>query len=525
VSGTTSFPIRSGWFLVSLLIALGCAIPLGYLGVRGFLSPVDLENWRHLSEYVLPRAWMNTLLLSLSSVIGASILGVGFAALLVHFEFPGRKAMQGLLVLPLSLPGYVIGFTWLGILDYNGPVQGFMRMLGFDALSFQVRGLPLLVMVFSVSLYPYVYLLAKSAFESLDPRMPEAARTLGGSSARMRLRLSVPWIFGGASLVFMETIADYGTVMVFNFDTLSVAILKAWKGLFSFESAARISAVLAFFVVLIVLGLESPLRRRLVGSRSLCEPPARVRLSGVRALASSALCCAVFGLGFAVPLAQLFVWAIQTESSGAWQRVAPFVVRSFGVGALVAGFGLGLSLFLAMSVRFAPSVLVRVNARIATLGYAIPGVVLAVAIHAVTYVASRSLGAWLAQVGVLWVAALLVRFNNVGYQPIRRGYERISERLDEASVVLGAGQLRTVCRIHAPLLWRAFGVSTLLVFVDVLKEVPITLMMRPTGYETLAVRVVQFTSEGLWAEAAFPSLLIGAVGIVPALLLARGERV
>lgn len=512
---------RIGWLSASLLIALGCALPVAYLLFRGF-GATDAENWAHLSEHVLPRAWANTIFLSLGSVVGASVLGVALAGVVVHFEFPGRRLLQGLLVLPLSLPGYVIGFTWLGILEYSGPLQSALRTWVGGGLAFQPRGLPLLVVVFSLSLYPYVYLLAKSAFETLDPRMPEAARTLGGSGSRMRLRLSVPWILGGASLVFMETIADYGTVSVFNYDTVTVAILKAWHGLFSFETAARIAALLAMAAVLVVTLLEAPLRRRVVGARSARQAPLRKRLRGLRAFAAAGVCALVLGLGFFVPLAQLLIWAVETEGAGSWPRISSFVWSSFGIGALASGLILVVSLLLAFCVRFAPMVPVRLHARVATLGYALPGAVLAVAIHAVAYAMDRSWGAWLASAGLLWVMALVVRFTNVGFQPFRRGFERISTRLDEASAVLGAGEWATAWRVHRPLLLRAGGTAALLVFVDIVKEMPITLMTRPSGFETLALRVHQFTSEGLWAEAAFPALLIGAVGVAPALLLGRG---
>jgi iron(III) transport system permease protein len=385
--------------------------------------------------------------------------------------------------------------------------------------------LSLLLAVFSLSLYPYVYLLAKSAFETLDPRMPEAARMLGGGGRGIRLRLSVPWILGGASLVFMETIADYGTVVVFNFDTVTVAILKAWHGLFSFEAAARIAALLAITAVLVVTLLESPLRRRaVVGTRSARLAPARKHLKGLRAFAAFAFCGVILSLGFFVPIVQLLFWAIETETGGAWSRISSFVWNSFGIGTIASGLTLAVSLLLALSVRFEPTLPVRAHTRIATLGYALPGAVLAVAIHAVVYAFDRAGGAWLASMGVLWVAALLVRFTNVGFQPFRRGFERISPRLDEASLALGAGTSGTIWRVHRPLLLRAGAVAALLVFVDVVKEMPITLMTRPSGFETLALRVHQFTSEGLWAEAAFPALLIGMVGIAPALLLGRGDE-
>ncbi len=513
---------RAGWLSASFFVALACALPVAYLIIRGF-STTDAENWSHLSEHVLPRAWRNTALVALGSVAGASFLGVVLAALVVHFEFPGRRLLQGLLVLPLSLPGYVIGFTWLGILEYTGPVQGFVRALGVEGFSFQPRGLPLLLAVFSLSLYPYVYLLAKNAFESFDPRMPEAARMLGGKSSHLRLRLSVPWILGGASLVFMETIADYGTVVVFNFDTVTVAILKAWHGLFSFETAARIAALLAITAVGVVTLLESPLRRReVVGVRSARQAPPRQKLVGLRAIAAFGFCVGVLGLGFFVPIVQLLLWAVETEGVGSWSRISSFVWSSFGIGALAAGLTLVVSLLLALSMRFAPTFPVRFHTRVATLGYALPGAVLAVAIHALTYAFDRNLGAWLASIGALWVIALLIRFTNVGFQPFRRGFERISRRLDEASYALGATQWGTAWRVHRPLLLRAGAAAALLVFVDVVKEMPITLMTRPSGFETLALRVHQFTSEGLWAEAAFPALLIGAVGIVPALFLGRG---
>jgi iron(III) transport system permease protein len=512
-----------------LLIAALVVAPLIVLLTR--IGDADASLIEHLLDHVLPRVFGHTLLLTTLVAGATAALGAGLAWLISRYRFPGRDVFSWALLLPLALPAYVLAFVAVGLLDFAGPLQTALRALfGPDLRLPPVRSVGGAALVLSLSFYPYVYLLCRSAFDSQGQRAMEAARSLGLSRRqafwRVALPMSRPWLAAGLLLVVMETLADFGTVSVFNVDTFTTAIYKSWFGLFSLGTAAQLASLL--LLIGFVLAMTEHRLRGRAGywstGRSVAAPGEPI--DGARRWLATAACLGVLLLAFLLPLAQLVVWA----TSG-WTGVDVVSLRAAGrtllLGLAAAGLVVATALLLAYARRESPGRLTEMAARLATLGYAIPGAVLAVGVFVALTLADRVLPAltgvdW--RVGGTLVAILLAyvaRFLAVGFGPVEAGMARIGRSLDDAARVLGAGSRRRLLRIHLPLLAPSLFTAAALVLVDVMKEMPITLMTRPFGWDTLAVRIFELTSEGQWEAAALPSLALVATGLLPLSLLNR----
>ena len=510
-----------GWQLAALLLCVPTLVPLG--AALWSWSAVDAALLEHLRSYVLPAAVANTAILLLLVLVGVLVVGVVSAGLVALTDFPGRALFSFLLLLPLALPGYVVAIAFLGLLDQGG---GFLP--GLPEWMPEVRNRYGLSLVLTASLYPYVFLITREAFQSQGLRAIEAARSVGlrphQAFVKVALPLALPWIAAGASLALMEVLADFGTVAAFNHDTLSVAIYKAWYGLFSPQSALQIASLMLVFVV-VLLTLEAQARKRMrftamgVGSVRRLPLPRRGRWL------ATAWCSAVFLLAFGLPVSWL-VWAGLQHLDLIDARFIEWAKNSALLALMGAALVVVAATFLATSVHIAPSPALRTAQRIATLGYAFPGALLAVGIYVPLSQASQSIGgglaASLAGGGVaLLLAGYAVRFMAVAHAPVASSTMRLSPSILDSARLSGMPRGRILATVYWPTLRRSMAVGTLLVFVDIMKEMPITLMMRPFGWDTLATRVFEYTSEGQWEQAAVPALLLIAVGIIPVWLLQR----
>lgn len=527
-----------------LLLALPALIPLLSI-VMALLTP-DREVWNHLLEHVLPRVTLNTITLVLGVSMLSAVLGTGLAWLTAMCEFPGRRFFDWALLLPLAIPGYVLAFVAVGFLDYAGPLQTTMReMLGTSAFVPPIRSRGGVTLVLSLTLYPYIYLLARSAFLTQGRRALEAAQTLGldrwSGAWRVALPLARPWIAAGMALVTMETLADFGTVSVFNYDTFTTAIYRAWFGLFSAQAALELAGVLMLFV-LTALALErySRGRARFHSSPRADAQAHRIPLGRAQRWLACVAATLVFALAFALPVLQLVEWTVRRALGDLDARYMGFALRSVALAVSAAAVILSASIALAYIDRAQqPTGLRRWSIRIATSGYAIPGTVLAVGLLVPVIVLNNHLQAGLEKIfgaeapllmlhGTLFMVLLayVARFLAVGFNPIESGLQRVTRSLDEAAMNLGVTGRALVRRIHLPLLRTGIATAVALVFVDVMKEMPITLLTRPFGWDTLAIRVFEMTSEGQWERASLPSLAIVLVGMIPtALLIRRGSDV
>ncbi|MEE8108016.1 MAG: iron ABC transporter permease [Gammaproteobacteria bacterium] len=525
------------WFLVALAIALPAILAVGVVAGASF-SP-DTEVWPHLLEFVLPRVLNNTFWLVLGVAIITTILGTGLAWLTAICEFPGRGIFAWALLLPLAIPGYVLGFVAIGLLEYAGPVQGFLReWLGPGGWLPPIRSRAGIIVVLSLTLYPYVYLVARSAFLTQGKRVLEVAQSVGFTSVqgffKIALPMARPWIAGGVMLVVMETLADFGTVAVFNYDTLTTAIYHAWFGLFSVKAALQLASFLVLGVF-IVVAIEQWLRTRARYHPGKSPPGGRIRL-GVRNRWLGFACCGlVLLLAFILPFTQLLIWAWRDVAGGGLDlRFWGFAWRSVSLSLTAAGTITVAALLLNYAMRLDAHPLSHLAGRIATLGYAMPGTVLAIGIFVPLAFVNNQLQAMLdflfaanapqlaLQTGLAtMLLAYLVRFLAVAHQPVAANMLRITPAIDESVRVLGVSGWAALRRVHFPMLRTGLLTAFALAFVDLMKEMPITLMTRPFGWETLAVRVFEMTSEGQWQQAALPACAIVLVGLLPVVILTR----
>ncbi len=529
------FRIQSpGWFATAALLAVVAAAPL--LVIVGYTFVPQQEVWKHLVENVLGTLVSNTAVLLMCIVPLTAIMGVGLGWLTGACDYPGRRFFSWALVLPFAIPPYVFAFVYLGIFDFSGPVQSALRSM-FPSMGFiDIRNGVGVSAILSLAFYPYVYLMSRSAFMSQGRTAMEAARTLGQSPAkaffRVALPMARPFIAAGLVLVCMETLADFGAVSIFNYDTFTTAIYKAWFGLFSLEAAAQLSSVLAI-VVLLALVLEQRMRARMRYTEAGRSSAAvRLKLTGAWKWTAVGASSLVFFLAFVLPVIQLVVWG--------WETLGPDAARylEYGLNTLMLGVaGAAITTMAAIALAFAkrndPGPIMTWASRLATLGYALPGTVLAVGIfipaawldHSILDVVESFTGTEASpfiqgSIGLM-IVAYCIRFLAAGFGSVDSAMQRITPSIGEAARTMGVTGFSLLRRIYLPMLNKGLFTGAILVLVDVMKEMPITLMMRPFGWDTLAVKIYEYTSEGEWELAAIPAIALILVGLLPVLLLTR----
>ena len=529
-----------------ILTALCLLLALPVLGVLAAWLALDaqaLALLRHQWQTVLPEYAWQSLLLAAGVGVGVMVLGSALAVAVTLFDFPGRRVFEWALLLPLAMPAYVLAYAWTDALQFGGPLQNTLRQAMHlrGALWPDVRSAWGAVALFVLCLYPYVYLLVRTALGERAVQMMEAARMLGAPMRRRVLAVALPMarpaIAAGTALALMETLADYGVGAYFGLATFSTGIYKAFLVMNDRVAAAQLASLL-LLVVAALLAAERAAQRRMrfavsrSGSAQATEAQP-LRLHGSSALALWLLCALPVLLGFALPVLWLarMLWQ-EAAGSEFGLPLARFVewgwasLRLAGMAALAAT---ALALALGFALRGRPGGLLQPAARVLSLGYAVPGAVIAVGILLpVGWLQAGWPQAGAAALvtgtvfGVLY--AYLVRFSAVALQSVDAGYARLPLSIDETARMLGSGPGRIFIRLHLPLLRRSALAAGLLVFVDVMKELPATLVLRPFGSDTLAVVAYNFARDERLAEAALPSLAIVAVGLIPVVMLSRALR-
>src|SRR5215475_2079900 len=528
----------SGWTLAALVIAGFLVVPIVSV-LSSFLTPTG-EMWRHLWRTQLVELITHTVLLLAGVGGGTLVVGTGLAWLVVYHHFPGRAFFEWALILPLAIPAYVLGFVFLGLFDFAGPLQTFLRATfgqGFRVPTLRSYGGVTLMM--TLVFYPYVYLLARAAFRGQGAATLEIARSLGHSSLHafiaVTLPIARPALVAGVSLAMMEALADFGTVSTFGYRTLTEAIYRVWYGMFDRPAATQLaSGLLCFALALLFVERTSRGRARFTETyrRGTGITP-RVLRGWPAALATGA-CLAVLGPGFLLPVGQLGLWTIETLQVG---QLSPafgsVLLHTLYLAGLATGLACLMAVVLAYASRLHPSPGVHWSVQCVALGYALPGSVIAVGVllplgwldHTVVRLLDRFLGGssglLLTGSAVGLIFAYLVRFLAVSLQTVDASLTNIPPSLDDAARSLGASGSRVLRRVHLPLMRRGLLTALILVFVEVMKEMPATLLLRPFGLNTLAVEVWKRTSEAMWQEAAAPALAIVAAGILPVLLAVR----
>ena len=496
--------------------------------------------WRRVADTGWPTLLGTTLVLLALTLLGSLVLGAGLAWLTTAYRFPGRRSLQWLLVLPTAVPGYILGLVWSSLLSYPGPVQsGWRAVLGQDAPFPPVQTLPVAAAVLTLTLYPYVYLLARIAFRDSAATPYGAARTLGlrplAAARRIVLPLARPALAAGGLLVCLEVLSDFATVQYFGVDTLSVGIYKVWRGQFDRPAAS----VLALLVLLLALGLlagERWLRRGARYSSPLrsTTPMAPVQLAGWRAWAATGACAAVLLVAVGVPLVTLAAWSTTTPLQGPGGSLDPAFLTAAANSVLLAAQAAAvvvvLSLLLVHADRVDGRRRISLGVQATVSGYAVPGPVLAIG-ALLALAGARELldllglpggGSLVTGSVVVLVVVYTARFLALGYTTTEARLASVSPSLTSAALSLGVRPRSVLARVHLPLARSGVAVAAVLVAVDALKELPIVLLLRPFGFDTLSVRVWQLTADSRYEMAGLPALAIVLVAMVPVVLLFRG---
>lgn len=535
-----------GWTLPALALAALVGLPIAAiawsaLGGRG-------ESIAALAGTVLPTYIANTAALMALAGGFAAVTGTGTAWLIAATHFPGRRALGWALVLPLALPAYLAAYIYAGLLDFAGPVQSALRdATGWGPGDYwfpDIRSLGGGAYVLGIVLYPYVYLLARTAFATQSRTQFRAARSLGARPARAFWKVALPAarpaIAGGLALVLMEVLADFGVAEYFAIPTFSTGIFRSWLAMGDKPAALKLAGVMLVFVIALVAWEAQTRRGRSdsrdgLAARNTDEPLVHLSPAG-KALALAA-CAAPVLLGFVVPAGYLVALALTPTAQGAAGELGEYLRASLWLGAVAAAVCVAAALMLAFARARAGSRVTAGAIRLATLGYALPGALLAVGLLAplgafdiaLTRLARDNLG-WqggllLTGTSAVLVYALGVRFMTVAYNSVSGGLARIPPALDAAARSLGASPSRVLARIYAPLLAPSLGGAAALVFIDTLRELPATLILRPFNLETLATRTYRLAGDERLVEAAIPALILLAAGLLPVLVLNRlGKR-
>jgi iron(III) transport system permease protein len=537
-------PNKSGWSLLTwqaLGIALLIAVPILSI-VASLLFGGSGDTWRHLADTVLTEYVANTLFLCIGVSLGVILVGVPAAWLVSMVDFPGRRFFEWALVLPLAVPAYVMAYTYTDLLQFVGPVQTWLRETfhlrpgQYWFPDIRTTGGALVIFVFV--LYPYVYLLARAAFLERAGSMLEVGRSLGLSPWQSFIRISLPMarpaIAAGASLALMETLADYGAVSYFGVQTFTTGIYRAWFSFGDRMAAAQLSAVLLGFVTLVVVSerlSRGRARFHITGGRH--RVTASHRLHGIRALGAILVCTVPLAIGFLVPAGTLMHMAFTSGDAQFGERFLHLARNSFVLALATAVVAVMIAVLLAYAVRITRHTVPRTVTRLVGLGYALPGSVIAVGVlipitRLDTWVASaihdltgHNPGLLLTGGITALVYAYLVRFLTVSLQAVEAGLSKVTLSMDDAARSLGYGQSKTLWKIHLPLLQGSLLTAGLLVFVDVMKELPATLVMRPFNFDTLATQAYTLASDERLTEASTAALTIVAVGMLPLILISR----
>ncbi len=522
------------WAAACLALALPLLIPVAV--VAGSVFAPSGAAWSHLASTVLPDYVATTLILMAAVLVGVCVVGVATAWCVTAYDFPGRRSLEWALLLPLAVPAYVMAYAYTDWLQFAGPVQTWIRATtGWGKADYwfpEVRSVGGAAVMFVSVLYPYVYLLARVAFLEQSPSVAEAGRTLGlsprGAFFRLSLPMARPAIAAGAALALMETLADFGTVAYFGVQTFTTGIFRAWMSMGEPVTAAKLAAMLLAFVgVVIFAERASRGRARFHDPQRSARRTPRV-LEGWSAFAAWTVCFLPLLAGFVIPVLLLLHMGFVSGDAQFGPRFFRLAVNSFTLAAITAVLAVAIALVLAYGARLSRSPVAAAANRLASLGYAIPGAVIAIGV----LIPATRIDQWIADSGItsrvvltgsiaMLVYAYLIRFLGVALQAVEAGLSRVTPSMEDAARSLGVGSGATLARVHAPMLRSSLITAGLLVFVDVMKELPATFVMRPFNFDTLAVQAYNLAADERLTEASTASLAIVAVGLLPVILASR----
>jgi iron(III) transport system permease protein len=528
--------------LVALVLALLVSLPVASILVNVF-QPDKQGVWSHLADTVLGEYVLNSAVLAVGTGLGAALLGTGTAWIVAMHRFPGRRVLEWALLLPLAMPTYVIAYAYTDFFQFAGPVQSALReTFGWTRDDYwfpEIRSLEGAIFIFSMVFYPYVYVLARAAFRERSGVLLEAARCLGltqrAAFFRVALPLARPAVAGGVALVVMETLAEFGAVSYFGVPTFTTGIYRAWYAFGDPVAASQLAASL-LVVVALALALERISRGRARFDDAGGRPAISPQLRGWRAWLALGACLLPLAGGFLLPGGLLLAMSLSEGDSQFGVKYLTLAGNSLILAGIASVLAVMVALLLAYAGRAHPDRMMAGVKRLASLGYAVPGTVIAVGALIPLTALDHALILWFREqygmtIGLVitgtvtaLIFAYLARFLAVALNAVESSLARIRPSLDEAARSLGVSRAGVLARVHVPLLSGGIISGLLLVFVDVMKELPATIVLRPFNFETLATQVYILAADERLAEAATPSLIIVAVGLIPVLLLSRTMR-
>lgn len=511
------------------------AIPLIVI----LFSFIDFDRalWQHLIDTRLPELVWNTLKLAIGVAIGAGFLGTSLAWLVSYYQFPGRRYFEWLLILPLAMPGYVIGFVYLTSFEYQGVISTYI-LTPLNLTNVEIRSGWGVISVLSLVLYPYVYLMAKVAFQQLNLSYLEAAQNLGVGRQKLFFTVCLPMarpaIVAGISLALMESLADFGTVGLFTYDTFTTAIYDVWFGMFDRTIATQLASLLLIFNFLILyLELKTRGQASYIQTQGTFRKITPQKSSPVKQLAMSGYALLTLSLSFLFPIIMLLIWATEQFKEQIPSRFWELAWNSLLLGLLAAVIIIPVALLFAYGKRYVSHFFMNILTRIASLGYALPGSVVAVGVliplawtdQKLNLISENLTGQ---SVGLIFTGSIIgilfaysVRFMTVGFNSVSSSLQSISPTIDQAARNLGEGNWGVIKRIHLKMIRPGIITGAILILVDVMKEMPATLLLRPFGFDTMATWIWQLTSEAMVQEASLPALTIVISGMIPVLILIR----
>jgi iron(III) transport system permease protein len=528
-----------GWTLGTVAISLAVMLPIVAVVVLAFTPGDDI--WGHLTSTVLPLYISTTVQLMVGVGIGTFLIGVGGAWLVTIYRFPGKRFFEWALLLPMAMPAYVIAYVYTDVLEYAGPVQGALRHLfGWTSIRQywfpEIRSLGGAISMMTLVLYPYVYLLSRAAFLEQSVGVLEASRVLGRSQWQsfysVALPLARPAIVIGLSLVLMETLNDFGTVDFFAVYTFTLGIFDVWMNMSNMAGAAQLASLMLLFVIALVLAERFARRKkRFHQTTTTYKQLPGYQLAGLKGLLAVVVCAMPVVLGFVLPSIVLVTYAVTHFDREVVAQVLETAGNSLLLSGTAAFIAVIIAIFLAYGVRIKDAPALKVMTRIAALGYAVPGSVLAVGVIAVLASLDNSIDGFMRQnfgvsTGLLFsgtvvavIFGYLVRFLALSFGTVEASLTKITPNMDGAARTLGHGAFATLRRVHMPLMKTSILTAAMLVFVDGMKELPLTIILRPFNFQTLATYVHQFASDEQLGEASLAALTIVGTGIIPVILL------
>jgi iron(III) transport system permease protein len=528
----------NGWSFALIALVLIIGLPIYTLFFKLFDKTTE-SVWSHLVETVLTDYILNSIGLVILVSILTLLMGISSAWIVSTCRIPFRRQFEWMLILPLAIPTYIAAYTYAGIFDYTGPIQVFLRDIGFSELVYiDIMNFWGVAVVMALVLFPYVYVVARSTFMSQSATLLEASRILGSSSwktfFKIALPISRPAIIGGLSLVMMEVLNDYGAVKYYGVSTFTTGIFRAWFSFGDPNSAINLSGILMVFIFIMIMA------ERLQRGRTKFDEGARIgrqlkryQLKGWKKFFAWLVCFIPLFLGFIAPVFQLILWSFQTIKKIIDFEFLVLMANSFGLALLAAALCVTFSIIILFAVKVNKNRFFSLLAKFAALGYSIPGAVIAIGIMIPllgfdkflisTWEHSFNLKIGLIFSGTIFALtfAYVVRFLTVSSNPIEAAFKKTGDSIDEASYSLGAGSFKTLLKVNLPLIKSALISGGILVFVDILKELPLTLILRPFNFHTLATKAYELASDEMIAESATPSLIIIVIGTIPIIILNR----